>query len=273
MMLVMVARDRGSRRWRRRVQPVGVWVAGVLAAVLTAIVLAWLGGLGLVPGVGGDERATEDSDSPPFTVAVGDPTIACGNTSWLVNAAPRTFAEPPNQYDAGWARWAANASAVPVGETAVKITIQGRSNTQVTLTDLRVRVVERKPATNVSTWVTAPCGGTGAYRFLHADLDADPPAVTGVIDDTGSSAPDERRDPIRFPYRVSLSDAETFLVEGAAQTCYCRWELELSWAAQGRTGVTRIDHNGRPFVTIGRRHAAFACVRTDDLPLDCHRTT
>ncbi|GGT15284.1 hypothetical protein [Streptomyces purpureus] len=41
----------------------------------------------------------------------------------------------------------------------------------------------------------------------------------------------------------------------AARTagCDCRWELELEWSSEGRSGTVRINDGGRPFRTTGIR--------------------
>lgn len=261
-------------RWR----PVAAWLGGIIAAVVTAVLLAWLVEWGLIP-VGGTPSTppasalgpvTASADSDPVTVAVGEPDQGCDGRSWLVQGAPGSFVEPPGAYD-DWTKWAREQAVAAVGETQVRITVQGRTAAQVTITDIRVSVVRRRPVGEV-TEVVAPCGGPSAYRYLQAELDKDPPIITSEIDDLGNREPNERADPIKFPYRVSLSDAETFVVEGWAEKCFCLWEIEVHWASEGRLGVTRVDHHGKPFVTVGRAHAPFRCVRVDNNPLKCGRT-
>src|SRR3990170_1014573 len=69
------------------------------------------------------------------------------------------------------------------------------------------------------TLLAEPCGGVGHFRWLDVDLDATPPTETprflrGVLEtvDPAGTLPTESRQPIRFPYDVTRTDAETFVI-------------------------------------------------------------
>jgi hypothetical protein len=66
-----------------------------------------------------------------------------------------------------------------------------------------------------------------------------------------------------FPYKVSIIDAETFVVEGRATTCDCDWQIELSWAAEGKSGTLTIDDNGKPFRVSGGANVTQVCATGD----------
>jgi hypothetical protein len=83
------------------------------------------------------------------------------------------------------------------------------------------------------------------------------------------TVPERERRPIRFPYRVSISDAETFVVDGNTAQCHCFWEIELSWASQGQVGKVVIDDGGRPFEVTGTRNAARTCTTGPDTGEKC----
>ncbi|KDN18477.1 hypothetical protein [Amycolatopsis rifamycinica] len=112
--------------------------------------------------------------------------------------------------------WSGGAATAP---GYVQITIQGRDHVPVTLTDIRVRVLDRR----------APLHGTALNRE--------------------TSRPGERK-PIKFTYTVSITDPETFLIEARTPDCDCDWVADVHWSAQGRTGVLPITDGGKPF----RRH-------------------
>jgi len=142
----------------------------------------------------------------------------------------------------------------------VYFTVQGRSASQVTLTDLRVRVVQRRPALP-GTHVFAGCGGPTVFRWVSVDLDQKPPAAQTHYDRIfASDAPAQERRPIKFPYRVTLSEAETFAVVGNAKQCDCLWEVDLDWASEGRTGTYTIrSTSGQPFRTTGDARVYAVC--------------
>jgi hypothetical protein len=115
----------------KRLLPIGGWVAAVGAGVASTVIATHL----LQP--------PPAPDDPPFTIAVrtfpgvtfvfdGDVSEAPERPVWDGEADP-------------WYEWARRAGAVPTAVMA-EVTVQGRSEAEVTLTDLRVRVVERKPA-------------------------------------------------------------------------------------------------------------------------------
>jgi hypothetical protein len=56
---------------------------------------------------------------------------------------------------------------------------------------------------------------------------------------------------VQFPYTVSTSSVEQFLVLAHAKRCHCVWRARLLWTSGDRQGETLIDDGGRPFVTHG----------------------
>lgn len=159
---------------------------------------------------------------------------------------PGQVPPPPAPQDAGV--WAASQNAVHGGETLVRLTVQGRTDTAVVLEALRVRVVGRTaPAQGNAYAMDRGCGGSITPRSFDVNLDKDRPIARAVAgNDTGTPIP-----AVRMPYRVSARDPEVLLVNARTQGCDCRWYLELDWSSQGRTGTVRIDDKGRPFRTSG----------------------
>jgi hypothetical protein len=139
-------------------------------------------------------------------------------------------------------------NAVHGGETLVRLSVQGRSDTAVVLDALRVRVVGRAdPVQGNAYAMDQGCGGSLTPRSFDVDLDKDRPIARAVAgSDAGTPIP-----AVSMPYRVSARDPEVLLVNARTRGCDCRWYLELDWSSQGRSGTVRVDDGGRPFRTSG----------------------
>ncbi|MBT2426524.1 helix-turn-helix domain-containing protein [Streptomyces sp. ISL-112] len=185
--------------------------------------------------------------APPFTWTTDDHVwrYGCGH-AYLVARPPGAVPPPPAEADAE--PWAKALGAVHAGETGVRITLQGTGERAVVLEALRIRVVARRePAGGRAHRMSSGCGGALTPRMFDVDLDAERPVARSVPgNDTG-----EPIAPVSFPYRVSASDPEVFLVTGRTARCDCDWVAELRWSGGGRSGTVRIDDGGRPFRTSG----------------------
>ncbi|WP_053667716.1 helix-turn-helix domain-containing protein [Streptomyces sp. NRRL B-1140] len=187
------------------------------------------------------------TSAPPLTWSADSQAwkLGCGH-DYVVAKPPAQVPPPPVPQDAGV--WAASQNAVHGGETLVRLSVQGRTDTAVVLEALRVRVVGRTaPAQGNSYAMDRGCGGAVTPRSFDVNLDKDRPIARAVAgNDTGTPIP-----AMRMPYRVSAQDPEVLLVNARTQGCDCRWYLELDWSSQGRRGTVRIDDDGRPFRTSG----------------------
>ncbi|MFZ4150754.1 helix-turn-helix domain-containing protein [Streptomyces pseudogriseolus] len=210
-------------------------------------------------GGGGNDDASEaprpsGSPAPPGPAPAGPPPLTwsvnshawaygCGH-DYVVAKPPAQVPPPPVPQDAR--TWAATQGAVHGGETLVELSVQGRSDTAVVLTALRVRVAGRSaPAPGNAYAMDQGCGGALTPRYFDVDLDKDRPIARAVAgNDAGEPIP-----AVRMPYRVSATDPEVLMVTARTEGCDCRWYLELDWSSQGRTGTVRIDDRGRPFRT------------------------
>ncbi|WP_369152888.1 helix-turn-helix domain-containing protein [Streptomyces sp. R17] len=210
-------------------------------------------------GGGGNDDASKtprpsDSPAPAGPAPAGPPPLAwsvnshawaygCGH-DYVVAKPPAQVPPPPAPQDAR--TWAATQGAVHGGETLVELSVQGRSDTAVVLTALRVRVSGRSaPASGNAYAMDQGCGGALTPRYFDVDLDKDRPIARAVAgNDAGEPIP-----AVRMPYRVSATDPEVLMVTARTEGCDCRWYLELDWSSQGRTGTVRIDDRGRPFRT------------------------
>ncbi|WP_437034302.1 helix-turn-helix domain-containing protein [Streptomyces sp. enrichment culture] len=171
--------------------------------------------------------------------------LGCGH-DYVITRPPAQVPPPPVPQDAG--AWAASENAVHGGETLVRLSVQGRSDTAVVLDALRVRVVGRAaPVQGNAYAMDQGCGGSITPRSFDVDLDKDRPIARAVAgSDAGTPIP-----AVSMPYRVSARDPEVLLVNARTRGCDCRWYLELDWSSQGRSGTVRIDDGGRPFRTSG----------------------
>ncbi|WP_432118073.1 helix-turn-helix domain-containing protein [Streptomyces sp. bgisy032] len=167
----------------------------------------------------------------------------CGH-DYVIAKPPGQVPPPPAPQDAG--TWAATQGAVHAGETVVRLTVQGLSDTAVVLEALRVRVSGRQePARGNAYAMDQGCGGALTPRYFDVDLDKDRPLARPVAgSDAGTPIP-----AVSLPYRVSARDPEVLLVTARTQGCDCRWYLELDWSSQGRRGTVRVDDGGSPFRT------------------------
>ena len=55
--------------------------------------------------------------------------------------------------------------------------------------------------------------------------------------------------PINFPYKVSLTDPEVFMIFGNTSRCDCRWTAKLRWQSGDEDGTTTIRDGDDPFRT------------------------
>ncbi|MFD4034322.1 helix-turn-helix domain-containing protein [Streptomyces sp. NPDC058637] len=182
---------------------------------------------------------------PPLAVTVDSHAWAfgCGH-DYVIAEPPERVPPPPAAQDAG--TWAAAQRAVHGGETIVRLSVQGTSDTAVVLEALRVRVTGRaEPAPGNAYSMAQGCGGSLTPRTFAVDLDKDRPIARATAgNDAGTPIP-----AVSMPYRVSAEDPEVLLVTARTGACDCSWYLELDWSSQGRAGTARIDDRGRPFRT------------------------
>lgn len=220
---------------------VGRWRSSSLHAFAGAVVaFVCLIGIGFLkvsdkPGLG--------FDGSPLDVAVSASAHNCG-TGWVFPVAPDKLTTVDE--DDPW-EWAKKLGGVPARALPITLTVDTEGKDKVTLHDLRVVGVKRSaPATG--THVAFACGGDTVYRWMGVDLDADPPQRTFKVQEAfAEEYPPAERKPIAFPYVVSSSDPESFLIATTTSRYSVEFYLEIDWALHGRTGTMRIDDNGSPF--------------------------
>jgi len=127
---------------------------------------------------------------------------------------------------------------------ALQLTVEGTGNAVILR---RLRVVELKrnstPRNSVHILSCGPVGEPVTVRIFDVDM-SDPVKVIpvpGHNPDTGEEVP-----PVNFPFKVSGSDPEVFLLGVTGVDCFCEWRLAIDWTSAGRSGTTVVDHGFGP---------------------------
>lgn len=219
------------------------WVIGLVVAVVGAA-LADVATGGLTSGLSkGWDAVLGKSDPPPLTVSAH---LERGRRSAFVfeqrvSALPP---RPPGMSPEARAAWAVRHGGIDAYTTAVQVVVQGRSDAAVILLGLDVEVVSRnRPPTG--TLASAEGAGGIGVRYFQVNLDRRLPEVElGELDEP---QPGQRR--LDFPYKVSLTDPEVFVIFGNARRCDCRWLAKLRWQSGDEDGTTVIRDGDQPFRT------------------------
>ena len=135
------------------------------------------------------------------------------------------------------------------GYTDVVVTFQGKHDVATVLEAIHVHVIARdKPAGVAYDNGAGECGGV-TPAFFSVNLDhAHPQAVATAVIDADGAVVSARRP---FPFKITSTDPEVFHIYGGARECDCRWDVDVDWSSQGRSGTAKINNNGEPFRTVG----------------------
>jgi hypothetical protein len=141
------------------------------------------------------------------------------------------------------AKWVYNHDGATSG-SMLSLTVQGKTQDAVILHGLRVVDLKAQdPPSDVADIL--PCGRVYQQvvpvRYFEVNL-SDPPQIR--------SSPAPEPDPYTgkiepattFPYQVSNTDPEVFVLIATGPACFCDWRLALDWTSGGRSGTTIIDH-------------------------------
>ncbi len=241
--------------WPLRLGPAVILlvVAGASAAVFSAYyipnqldervkraVIVGAGCITLITAVLALRAGPEPPDAPPtdpLTATLGFGS-ECENFAVPTRLLPSL--PPDSELNAQWVYEHNGATS----DRVLSLTIQGKTEDAVTLH--RLRVVDlgvQDPPSDVAH--IFPCGRVRRevvpVRYFEVNF-SDPAQVIP----RPAPAPDPQTGQIEpakaFPFQVSNSNPEVFVLIVRGQACFCDWRLALDWTSGGRSGTTTIDH-------------------------------
>jgi hypothetical protein len=237
----LLSAGRRARKWL-----LGLVLAGV-AAALTAYIT------GSVSSAIDAARGLFEDEPPPVAVTMdravrGSRVPPVGSVHFVFKNRPiKTLrrSRVPNPGDAKmWDEWARRNRGVGSNATAVELIVEGLAPHPVRLTNIEIEMVRRAPPPRGVSVHPHP-GSIGRHDFA-VNLDESRPTVRAVRRKKNEPAVD-------FPYTVSQSRAEFWLLVARTRSCDCSWLLVVHWLYQGEKGIIRLDDEGdTPFRTCRR---------------------
>jgi hypothetical protein len=203
----------------------------------------------------------DDEEGDPISYSASEQIQDCGThlfvpedqASALVSGGVRTPSPIPD-----WEAFRSANGGFVADETVVQVSIQGESSRTVTLTGIEF-AVERRSRPPGAIFLQ-PCGDAIHGRYVVADLDRQPVAVSGtaadreaVLDPVNpvSGAAKSSYKPISFPWTVSVTDPLLLQIVASTKSCSCTWRAEIAWSSGDQTGVVPIDNDGRGYTVVG----------------------
>jgi hypothetical protein len=172
----------------------------------------------------------------PLAAVVFSTAVPC-RSGWVVpdhgqKSIPYNQDEPP-------------VGAVLGSDGNVIITVQGTDGKTVVLQSMTVVIVRRtQPVAGI--YLPAGCQGEMTPRRYAVDLDSPTPRI---VPQPGNAA---------FPYTVSGSDPEQFVITPSTMKSDVLWRLDLEWSMGAEHGKIALDDSGEPFrttaITAARRY-------------------
>ncbi|WP_329266635.1 hypothetical protein [Streptomyces sp. NBC_01451] len=233
-------------RWSR---PRGIVVGIALVALVAG---GAVGAYEMSRASAGDGWQSSADDSPsgrqstaPLTFVADSPSWQCGDAVVVPGTIGASQMVPGPR----------PADGVSASKTGLGFTVQGKEGQTVTLLGLAVEVVSKHEPLRGSR-VPVVCQGDPPNRNLSVNLDQARPQVVKAAARAGDggSASDTG-----WPYTVSGSDPEHFVVQPSTHAHDVTFTLRLQWAWNGKRGELRIDDQGKPFRTTADRNATWLC--------------
>ncbi|MEV4724378.1 hypothetical protein [Micromonospora humida] len=243
----------------------GFWMGVNVSASVSLLLL-----LLFFPDLPKRADGADPSGADPIEVAAEVITQPC-MSNWVVPVTPRQLGSVSLDVERvdRWEEWPPGKGGVAAAPGIVDLQVRGTSSAPVTITNVEVRVEERRPPMS-GTLLDVPCGDPGEFRGLEADLDVRPPRVKPYFSpeaiDPELNLPPHVVQPIKFPYQVSATEVENFRVVSETEECDCSWRVVVSWLSEGRSGQTSVTGpDGKLFRTTSVRGAAECGVGLDGL--------
>jgi hypothetical protein len=141
------------------------------------------------------------------------------------------------------AQWVYDHSGA-TSNNVLSLTVHGTTQDVVTLQRLHVLDLKTQ-ATPSNTAYLYPCGRIRRQvvpvRYFEMNLD-DPAQVIARPAPGPNPQTGEIEQATTFPYQVSNTEAESFLIIVRGLACFCAWRLGLDWTSGERSGTTIVDH-------------------------------
>lgn len=134
----------------------------------------------------------------------------------------------------------------PAALGGIVLILRGKSaDVPVTLLGLTLEVLERRPPI-AGTRVYRPSGEGKMGRYIDFDVDAEPPRIIDSSHDPDYN-PTMRQEPMQFPYQISTTVTELFLVSVRTAESDVTWRVRIAWSSGVDSGEALIDAGGSPF--------------------------
>lgn len=215
--------------------------SGVLIAALSAPLAPFLA------EVGDRANPLEDKSSEPSIVVIGPSTAA--TQGWIVpreaaGELPRPIPNFKTSNTLAQQRaWESKVGAIQAQSHSIQLRVQGGSSKAVTLHGLTVDADCRESQAGVHV-LTLGAGGLPSH-MIDVELDAPYGPRVKPLGESGVENPNP--EPATFPYFVTESELESFVITARAGKKMCDWTAELEWSIDERMGTTKIDDRGHAF--------------------------
>jgi hypothetical protein len=183
------------------------------------------------------------SDEPPLRVVVrrAETSYYDGNGVAL----PDGLEEPRAGYSGACGtilRELYSEGGVGIGETYLRISLQGNHATPVVIQNIRAIVERHEPLRHTS--VVCPAEGTFDVISMGFNLDDEDP-IARTYEDNEFGAPFFEGSGIS----VARGEPAEIAVTAITESCYCEWRMQLVAIVDGEQQTFTLDDNGRPFRT------------------------
>ncbi|MFC1421536.1 hypothetical protein [Streptacidiphilus cavernicola] len=196
--------------------------------------------------------------SLPFTYALTYMPDASQCEGWVFpGKQPSDMPSPP--VGGLTSEWAHSHGGIDDVTTRLKIVLQGATQADVELSNLRVvDVRKQKPVAGTDVKLSTQCGGVIEDRVFQVALGTLTPQIR-LVTDKGDGTPSVGDVPVSF--KTADNDPEVWIIEasdslaiGKPNTscgCTATWRLAVDWSYKGESKTLIIDDHGRPFQTGG----------------------
>jgi hypothetical protein len=235
-----------SRGWLRVLRSPAAWLAGVLlaAAAVTFQDVLTTAAKSVLPLEG-----LPDALSPHGAVEVVEVRNVKGDGEFLLRGPKRTHFV--KELTSGSA-WRDEPGVVDVGTSEWMITLRGRAEQQVRVTDIVPELVGgacRKPLDG--PLVYAPSQGAVDVIPLDVVIDSPRPRLTRWTEDAGAEKP-YFTGPTAQQITLDKDESEAFLIHAVSHSGYCRWRYRVHYQLGGeKAEMTLSRPGGKPFELTG----------------------